>query len=394
VTTPANRTATRLWLWALLPLLLLGLLVWAIVGLDPARSLGSGAPPVEVLAFQRVTLAEDGIRATVMNDGPDPVVIAQVQVDEAYWTFEQTPPGPLGHLEQATLHIPYPWVDGEAHEIRLVTRTGVTFDHAIEVAIETPRPSARFFGLFALIGLYVGVIPVGLGLLWYPMVGRLGRQALDFVLALTVGLLLFLFVDTLDDGLEAARELAASLQGVVLFLGVVALSYLAIELLGGWLRGHSPASRAAWVTALTVAVGIGLHNFGEGLAIGAAFSLGEVTLGTLLIVGFTLHNTTEGLAIVAPLAESPTGLRDLVLLGVVAGAPTILGGWIGAFTYSRLWSVAFLAIGAGALAQVSVQILRGTAGERALSDFLITRPVLTGLAAGMAVMYATGMLVG
>ena len=304
------------------------------------------------------------------------------------------PAGPLEHLGRATLDIPYPWVDGETHELRLITETGVTFDHEIAVAVETPTPSPRFFALFALIGLYVGVIPVCLGLLWYPMVGRLGRGALDFVLALTVGLLIFLFIDTLHDGLEAAAEVAASYQGVVLFLGVAVLAYLGVEFLGRRLRSHSASGSGAWATALTVAVGIGLHNFGEGLAIGAAFALGEATLGTLLIVGFTLHNTTEGLAIVAPLAKRPTSLANLIFLGVVAGVPTVVGGWIGGFTYSPVWAIAFLGVGAGALAQVSVQILRGTAGERAMGDFLTTRPVLGGLIAGMAVMYVTGMLVG
>lgn len=384
----------RLWLWALLPVVLLAVLVALIVELDPVRSLRGDAPPVEALVFQRVTLAQGGITATVLNDGPDPVTVAQVQVDEAYWWFEQEPPGPLAHLDQAQVRIPYPWVEGEMHELRLISETGVTFDHEIAVALATPTPSPRYFGLFALIGLYVGVIPVCLGLLWYPLIGKLRRSGLDFVLALTVGLLIFLFLDTVHDGLEAADEVAASLQGAVLFLGVAALSYLAIELLGRWLRSRSSTAGSAWVTALLVAIGIGLHNFGEGLAIGAAFSLGEITLGTLLIIGFTLHNTTEGLAIVAPLAERRTRVRDLLLLGVVAGVPTILGGWIGAFTYSRIWAIAFLAVGAGALAQVSAQILSNTAGERRMFEFLTTRPVLTGLVAGMAIMYATGMLVG
>jgi zinc transporter ZupT len=390
----AEARGPQLWLWALLPLALLAILVFAIGRLDPARSLRGDAPPVEALVVQRVTLDEGGITAAVLNDGPDPVTIAQVQVDEAYWTFAQEPPGVLEHLDQARLLIPYPWVEGEAHELRLVTATGVTFDHEVAVAVATPTPSLRHFGLFALIGLYVGVIPVCLGLLWYPLVGRLRRHGLDFVLALTVGLLVFLFVDTVEDGLEAARGVAASLQGTVLFVGVAALAYLAIEFLGRWLRSRASAAEAAWITALMVAIGIGLHNFGEGLAIGAAFALGEVTLGALLIIGFTLHNTTEGLAIVAPLAEGRSSVRHLVVLGMVAGAPTIFGGWIGAFTYSPIWSIAFLAIGAGALAQVSVQILRSTAGERKLSEFLTTRPVLTGMAAGMAIMYTTGMLVG
>ncbi len=399
-------TRTRLWLLALLPLALLAGLLALILAFDPTAAIRGDAPPVELLRFQRVTLGPEGIRATVMNDGPDPVTIAQVLVDEAYWAFEAHPDAELRHLERATLSIPYPWVHGEAHELRVITATGVTFDHEIAVAVATPEPSGRFVGIFALIGLYVGVLPVLLGLAWYPVVARLGRGGLDFVLALTVGLLLFLLVDAAHDGLEVAAEMPASYQGVVLFVLAAAVAYLAIEVLGGLLRSGRAALDAAFTAALLVAVGIGLHNFAEGLAIGAAFALGEAALGTLLIVGFTLHNTTEGLAIVAPLARD--GSREeakargrlrvpvarLAVLGLVAGAPTIAGAWLGGFVYSPVWSVVFLAVGAGAIAQVVVQISRGMARERPVGDLVRSAPVAAGLVAGAAVMYATGMLIG
>jgi len=385
---------TPVWMLAALPLVLLVALLWAVVELDPTQSLRGDAPPVEALVFERVTLDDAGIGVTVLNDGPDPVTIAQVMIDEAYWQFSQQPDRELRHLDRGHLDIPYPWVEGELHELRIVTSTGVTFDHQIAVAMATPTVNRRFLLVFALIGLYVGVIPVCLGLLWYPMVGRLGRGGLDFVLSLTVGLLLFLLIDTVHDGLEIAAEVAASYQGTVLFVAVVVLAYLAIDALGAWLRRGTGSEKAAWVTALLVAVGIGLHNLGEGLAIGAAFSLGEVTLGTLLIVGFMLHNTTEGLAIVAPLAASRTPLRDLIVLGLLAGVPTILGAWIGGFTYSPVWALAFLAVGAGAIAQVSLQILKGTAGQRSLSELLAARSVLGGLVVGLTLMYVTGMLIG
>jgi len=291
------------------------------------------------------------------------------------------------------LSIPYPWVANETHEVRLVTSNGITFDHEIAVATKTPRPSWRFFAWFALIGLYVGVIPIALGLLWFPAIGRLGRRGLDFVLALTIGLLVFLFVDTVDDGLEAAGDLAQSFQGVVLFTLVALLAFLGIEAFGEWLKHRQPADRGPWVTALLIAVGIGLHNFGEGLAIGAAYSLGEVTLGALLIVGFTLHNTTEGLAIVAPLVESRASLRHFLLLGLIAGAPTIAGAWLGGLVYSPVWSVIFLAVAAGAIAQVVILIARQMTKERQLGTLVVTRPVMAGLLAGFAVMYATGLLV-
>jgi len=144
---------------------------------------------------------------------------------------------------------------------------------------------------------------------------------------------------------------------------------------------------------LLIAVGIGLHNFGEGLAIGAAFALGEAALGTMLIVGFTLHNTTEGLAIVAPLASERVRIGGLVRLGLIGGAPTIAGAWAGGLVYSPLWSVVFLAIGAGAIAQVVLQIGRQMAGAEPARSFA-TGPVLVGLFAGFAVMYMTGLIVG
>jgi zinc transporter ZupT len=402
---PEAATSSRAarWALALLPLLFLAALLFAIVELDPAETLRGEAPPVELLAFQRVELDEDGIVLHVLNDGPDPVSIAQVMVDDAYWSFTQEPTGALGHLDEARLVVPYPWVNGEAHEVKLVSRNGVVFAHEIAVAVETPRPDARLLGVFALIGVYVGVLPVAIGLLWYPLLRRLGQRGLDFVLALTVGLLLFLLVDSLHEGLEAAAGVPGSFQGVLLLAFAAAAAYVTIDGFGAWLRrrgehaagsgGVSVASKGA-VVALLIAVSIGLHNFGEGLAIGAAFALGELALGTLLILGFTLHNTTEGLAIVAPLAEERAGLPQLVLLGAIAGVPTIAGAWLGGFLYSPLWAVVFLGVGAGAIAQVVVQIARSMARQRALPDLVRSAPVAWGLLVGVAVMYATGTLVG
>jgi len=387
--------SARLWLLGLLPLVLLAGLLALILAFDPTEAIRGDAPPVERLAFQRVELGPEGIRATVLNDGPDPVRIAQVMVDEAYWAFTAEPAGELGHLSRATLEIPYPWVAGEVHELRVITATGVTFDHTIEVAVSTPKPSGRVLAVFTLIGLYVGVLPVALGLAWYPLVRRLGRRGLDFALALTVGLLLFLLIDSAHDGLEIAAEMPGSYQGVALFALAAGFAFLAIEVLGVRLRERGGAAGAAWATAFLVAVGIGLHNFAEGLAIGAAFALGEAALGTLLIIGFTLHNTTEGLAIVAPLSKAGSApVARLALLGLVAGAPTIAGVWLGGLVYSPVWSVVFLAVGAGAIAQVVAQIARAMARERPLGDLVRTAPVAAGLLAGLAIMYATGMMIG
>lgn len=389
----ARPEARRLWLLGLLPLVLLGGLVALILRTGLADAIRGEAPPIEVLSFQRVELTAEGIAMEVLNDGPDPIRIAQVMIDDAYWAFHMHPSGELGRLGRARLEIPYPWVKDEAHLVRLVSSTGVTFDHEIPIAVATPRPGWRFFWLFALIGLYVGVIPVALGLLWFPLIGRLGARALSFLLALTIGLLLFLLVDAAHEGLEAVERMPGAFQGVALFFFGIVAAYLGIEAFGAWLAQRKAGAGAAWVTALLVAIGIGLHNLGEGLAIGAALSLGEAALGRLLILGFTLHNTTEGLAIVAPIARTPVSLARLLQLGLVGGLPTIAGAWLGGFAYSPTLSVLFLALGAGAIAQVIVQIFKGMAAGRPLTDSLRSGPVMAGLLAGFVLMYATGMLI-
>jgi zinc transporter, ZIP family len=385
------------WLLALVPVVLLALLLFAIVRLGPADAVrGDGYPPVERLTFQRVALEPGVIRVSLMNDGPDPVTIAQVTVDDAYWTFSADQGTSLPHLGRTTLRIPYPWVTGEAHHLKVLTSTGTAFDHEVAVAVETPRPSARFLGIFTLIGLYVGVIPVAIGLLWFPFLRSLSSRAMDFLLALTVGLLAFLLIDGGHDGLESAGMLPESFQGVVLFVLAAAGAYLLLETVGAWMKQRRTSASGSWMLSLMIAVGIGLHNFGEGLAIGSAFALGEAALGTLLIIGFALHNTTEGLAIVAPLARDPrpVAIRNLVTLGLIGGVPTVAGAWLGGFVYSPVWSVLFLAVGVGAIAQVIVQIVRQMTGPQAASRQLGRGPVLAGLVAGFAVMYLTGMWVG
>jgi zinc transporter ZupT len=381
---------------ALLPLVLLGALLALIVWSGPADAVrGTNHPPVERLTFQRVVLEPGAIVARVLNDGPDPVTIAQVQVDDAFWTFTTDRGQKLDHLGRTTLRIPYPWVEGEAHVVRLLTSNGTPFEHEIAVAVETPTATARFFGIFTLIGLYVGVMPVAIGLLWFPFMSRLPARAMDFLLALTVGLLAFLLVDGAQEGLEASALLPESFQGGVLFVLTATGAYLLLEWVGAVLKGRRGAADGA-ILALLIAVGIGLHNFGEGLAIGSAFALGEAALGTLLIVGFTLHNTTEGLAIVAPLARERqrATIGQLVKLGLIGGVPTIAGAWLGGFVYSPVWSVLFLAIGVGAIAQVIGQIARQMGREPSLRRAFASTPVMAGLFTGFGLMYVTGMLVG
>jgi zinc transporter ZupT len=390
---------SRSWIVALIPIALLSLLVFVIVRTEPTEKLrGEGVPPVERLAVDRALLTNDGIVLTVLNDGPDPVTIAQVVVDDAFWSFRAEGGTVLNRLGRTRLVIPYPWVEGEAHAIKLVTSTGATFEHEIPVAVRSPEPDGRYIWTFTLIGLYVGVVPVALGLLWLPLIRTLGRSGLDVLLALTVGLLAFLFVDAAHEGLDAAAAIPESYQGFAIFVATASAAYLGLEWLGSWLRARRVSAKNAgstgYVLATLIAIGIGLHNFGEGLAIGAAYALGEAALGTLLVIGFTLHNTTEGLAIVAPIASERPTIGALVKLGLIGGAPTIVGAWVGGLAYSPVLGVLFLGLGAGAIAQVALQIARQLSGERPLSERFASAPVMGGLFAGFAVMYVTGLLVG
>ena len=135
--TSVNKSSpTMTWLTGLFPLVLLGVLVWLLLATSPLKTLGE-FPPIEELTVERVTLESDPhqIIIQVINGGPDPVTIAQVLVDEAYWMHSIEPSRTLNRLDQAKIVVPYPWVEGEAHELMLITASGVTFNHAIEVAV-------------------------------------------------------------------------------------------------------------------------------------------------------------------------------------------------------------------------------------------------------------------
>ncbi len=382
------------WLMGIIPLLLLAALVAAFLVFDPTAVLRAGFPPVEELTMQRVVLDQQGITVYLVNGGPEPVTVAQVLVDEAYWAHEIEPARTIPRLGRATIAIPYPWVEGEAHEITLLTSSGLTFSTEVAVAVETPRPGLRFLGIFTLLGVYVGVIPVALGLLWYPFLRRISRRWMNFFLSLTAGLLIFLGVDALEGALETVAQVPAAYQGIGLITIGFILSIMALIAIGQKSRAASQSKGVAssrLMLAYMIALGIGLHNLGEGLAIGAAYALGEIALGAFLIIGFMIHNTTEGLGIVAPVARQRPAFKHLLAMGAVAGVPTIFGAWIGGFTYSPALAVLFLAIGAGAIFQVVYELVklirRDSAGD---AGPLMN---LAGLAAGLLIMYLTGLLV-
>ena len=350
-------------------------------------------PPVEELAVERTVLLPGAIELLVRNTGPDPVQVAQVFVNDAYVEFTG-PTEPIGRLSSQTLTLSYPWITGQPYTVSMLTSTGLVIEHVIPAAVATPAPGPGFFGLMALLGTYVGVIPVLLGMLVLPVLRRTGQGVVRVLLAVTVGLLAFLAVDALLEGLDLAALSGGAFGGPVLVLLGAGLAFLALTAIDRVLarrRSSDPDSRPGMRLAVMIAVGIGLHNLGEGLAIGSAYAVGELALGAALVVGFAAHNTTEGLAIVAPLTDRRPSLVSLVGLGVIAGAPAILGAVIGASVDNAALSALLFGVGVGAIVQVVIQIVPGLR-DRATGKVL-DPAVIGGLAGGVVIMYLTGLLV-
>lgn len=385
---PAARPWQKL-LWVLAPLVVLAAALWWLIAGNLLGSFSNGAPPVENLTIERTILDQNGLRLLVRGGGSEAMKIAQVQVDAAYWRFTQDPPGPIARGSAAWIAIPFPWVLGEAHKVTFVTNTGATFEHDIPVAVETPQASSLNFAAQAALGAFVGIVPVVIGLMFYPALRGAGPSVMSFLLALTVGLLAFLFIDTMEDALDFAGRSATIFQGPMMVFLAAAASF--ILLLGISRRQGQPSGLAL---ATYIAIGIGLHNLGEGLAIGAAFAAGAAGLGTFLVMGFTLHNVTEGIGIAAPMLKLRPSLARFAGLAFIAGGPAVLGIWAGSLAYAPHWSALALAIGAGAILQVIIEVSAFLARSAEDPVKALMKPMtLAGAAAGLALMYVTAMLI-
>ena len=391
VEVPRRAAGMPLWLKGLGPLVLLAALVALFVRIGPVGVFRQEFPPVEDLTLERIRLPEPGVmEVRVVNGGPQPVTVAQVMVDDANWVHTLDGSRTLARLDSRTVRIPYPWVEGEPLTVTLVTSTGLTFSKDVAVATVSPPIDARYVGTFALLGIYAGVIPVFIGLLWLPFLRAVHRRWVDFFLCITIGLLVFLGFDALEEAFQTSPQVPGAYQGTALVVLGLLGTPLAIGALGRW-RARARGERSPLYVATLIAFGIGLHNLGEGLAIGASYATGEIALGTFLVIGFLLHNTTEGLGIVTPMADQRPRLGVLVLLGAIAGLPTVLGAWLGGFTYSPLWTTLFFAIGAGAIVQVVYELARLLA--RRSGAGLLAPLNAAGAILGLLIMYATGLLV-
>jgi zinc transporter, ZIP family len=397
-TTAERRRSGPRRLWALVPLLLLAGVValFASSGASLLDLVGRAPPPLDQFNIRRVEFKPGEIRIRVTNPQRPKLTIASVTVDDAIVPFTLNGPAQLKRLRSSTIIVPFQWVEGDPYTVGVTSSSGIQTTFDVPAAIETPGASPRGFLGYSILGFLVGVVPVALGLAWLPSLRRADPRWVAAFMALTAGLLSFLAFDAFAEALNLQARLPGGFQGTGLILLGIASSYLGLTFISQRFSGRGQRERSAPLEgaalATLVAIGIGLHNLGEGLAIGSSIAIGELALGTFLIVGFMVHNITEGLAIAAPIAGGAKVSRSrLAALALVAGAPAVVGGWVGGFLTSDLLGVLFFSLAVGAALQVVVEVGRYVA--RRAPGGLRSGHVVAGYLAGIVVMYVTGLLV-
>ena len=376
---------------AVAPIVLLIIMVAFLLG--PASSFLQFGIVLPEVSIEKIEFTGNEIQATVRNTGPVNVNVVLADVNDRIQPAAIEPDTSLERFETALVRIPFDWNEGQPYEIGVTIDDGTRFAKGIDAAFPSLEPDIDLFVFLGMIGFLIGVVPIMIGLLWYPFIKKLGKNSFNFFLAFTMGLLIFLGIDAVLEAVEISENhLSSVFNGELLIATVIILSFLALYGVGKKLTQKTEFSKLSkgLAISLMIAIGIGFHNLGEGLAVGAAIALGEVALSTFLIVGFATHNTTEGLAIAAPLTDTKTKIVKMIGLGLIAGIPAIFGTWIGGFSFSPFFTLVFLAIGAGAIFQVVLSIFQYMNGK---SDLLSNTSLFSGISAGLLVMYLTSVLI-
>lgn len=376
-------------------------------------NLGISLPKINI---EKIEFHDNVIFAFVRNIGQNTINISQVDINDRIIPSVIEPDKNLQRLEESKIVIPFSWNRGESYEIGVTTDDGTRFSKIVDAALETPKIGLSQFGSYALIGTYVGVIPIFAGLLWYPIMRGLHKNKYNFIMSVTLGLLFFLAVEAILESNEIAVENFPEPSKVQLLIitttitSLLFLIFISNKMITN--RDKSPNNddkddvqeiinstgtprfknnyTNPFSLSLMIAIGIGLHNFGEGLIIGSSILIGKLAFTVFLIIGFTIHNTTEGLAIVSPLSKTKSkNIKRIVIYGLIAGIPTIGGTFIGGFSFSNITAILFLTIGAGAIFQVIYYITLDLINKN--KDILSNGYIIIGFITGIIFMYITGI---
>src|SRR5918993_312397 len=401
-----NRTIVA----AFIPLVVLAIMIFFLFTPIFQSFINSGIPLPEV-AIEKIEFREDPsqIIAFIRNVGPTEITIAQADVNDRIHAAAIEPSKTLSRLSDAKVIIPFFWNPAEPYEVGITTDDGTRFSKTIEAAALAPNPDSQQIIFFAVIGIYVGIIPVMIGLLWYPFIKSMSRNKYNFFLSLTAGLLVFLGIDALVESNEITTDNVSSIfSGQMLIVIVTTISFIAL------LYASEKLTQRAIKKSLSSTEMTSPHSsYSDSTATSSTQTRSNVNqrqmqelvkplaISLMIAIGIGLHNFGEGLAIVAPLAKSrKLMLRRLILMGVIAGAPTIAGAWIGGFLYSPIATIIFLSIGAGAIFQVVYSIgswvlrpVDNTDNDKNKKIVAVNIFTIAGFAIGMVIMYVTGLLV-
>jgi zinc transporter ZupT len=376
---------------AIAPIVLLVIMIAFLLG--PASTFLQFGIVLPEVSIEKIEFTGNEIRATVRNTGPVDVNVVLADVNDRIQPAAIEPDTLLERFETALVRIPFDWNEGQPYEIGVTIDDGTRFAKGTDAAFPSLEPDIDLFVFLGMIGFLIGVVPIMIGLLWYPFIKKLGKNSFNFFLAFTMGLLIFLGIDAVIEAAEISENhLSSVFNGELLIATVIILSFLALHGVGKKLLKRTELSTLSkgLAISLMIAIGIGFHNLGEGLAVGASIALGEVALSTFLIIGFATHNTTEGLAIAAPLTSTKAKIAKMIGLGLIAGIPAIFGTWIGGFSFSPFFTIVFLAIGAGAIFQVVLSIFQYM-NEK--SNLLSNTSLFAGISVGLLIMYLTSVLI-
>lgn len=238
----------------------------------------------------------------------------------------------------------------------------------------------------AALGLIAGLVPVYLGILPLPAFRKLSSSKRSLLISFSLGILLFLFADVVGEAMDLSKQpvYGSALFSVGLTIGIgvpLLISSRKRQVDDESSVSTSSSFRAA--TAYIISAAIGLHNLGEGLALGAAYAGGQLALTTALVIGFALHNGTEGMAIAGPVSGITIRAREPLIMGFLAGFPTVIGSIIGSMLYSDLAGALFYSVAAGALLYVIIELLRKAQSPGR---------TVVGIVIGILLMYFTDLL--